>query len=284
MSSIGKIFVVVNLVLALLVLGAAGALLKATQVTKADFDQKVVELGDKQTELDEATSQFGVLERQLNDNLRLMQQERDDKEVQRLTLERSVDKGNADNQQLRDDVTKINTTLSALQGSFSSMQQQNENLIDTNTQLRQDAQDASEEARLAETARRGLADQLAQAQRDMSDLDMELTAAVDDSRQDKALLEVAMDSGFDPTVVVAMPRIEANVAEVDTEYGFVILDKGTRDQVQRGFTFEIHRAGDGYLGRVKVDEVYNDYATATIDIKVPGKAMARFDRASTYLN
>ena len=176
------------------------------------------------------------------------------------------------------------TTLTALQTSFSSMQQQNENLTDTNTQLRQDAQDANETARVANLARRGAADELSQIQRDMDDLESQLASATDDARQNEALLEVAKAGGFDVTSVVAMPRIEANVADVDFEYGFVIIDKGSRDQVQRGFTFDIHRAGDGYVGRVKVDEVYNDYATATIDIKVPGKTMARYDRASTYLN
>jgi hypothetical protein len=283
MSSIGKIFVVVNLVLALMVLGAAGALLKASETTQADYDAKVVELAAKQQELDDATSQFGVETRQLNDDKRLLQQERDDKEVQRLTLERDKDRLTADNQQLRDDVTKINATLSALQTSFSSMQQQNENLTDANTALRQDAQDAAEDARQAEIARREAADDLAQLQREMDDLETMLAAANDAARENEALLEVAKSAGFDTTSVVAMPRIEASVAEVDTEYGFVILDKGTRDQVQRGFTFDIHRSGE-YLGRVKVDEVYNDYATATIDITVPGKSMARFDRASTYLN
>lgn len=284
MSSIGRIFVVVNLVLALLVLGAAGALLKRTEVTKDDYNQKVVQLADKQQELDDATSQFAALERQLSDDKRLIKQERDDKEVQRLTLDRSVDKLTADNQQLRDDVTQINSTINTLQGSFGSMQQQNENLIATNSQLRQDAQDANEAARVAEIGRREMADQLAQVQRDAVDLNTQLMAKTDEARQNDALLEVAIASGFDATSVVAMPRIEANVAEVNTEYGFVILDKGSRDQVQRGFTFEIHRAGDGYLGRVRVDKVYNDYATASIDIKVPGKSMARFDRASTYLN
>ena len=107
---------------------------------------------------------------------------------------------------------------------------------------------------------------------------------MDRARQAERLVEVAKASGFDSTSIMAPPAIDALVAQVDQDYGFVILDKGSRDQVQRGFTFEIHRAGDGYLGRVKVDEVYNDYATATIDIKVPGKSMARFDRASTYLN
>ena len=44
MSSIGKIFVVLNLVLSVLVVGAAGALLHATDSTKADVEKARAEV------------------------------------------------------------------------------------------------------------------------------------------------------------------------------------------------------------------------------------------------
>ena len=99
----------------------------------------------------------------------------------------------------------------------------------------------------------------------------------------KKLVEVAKAAGFDSTTLIAMPRIEANVAEVDEQYGFVVLDKGANDAVERGFTFDVHRDGQ-YLGRVKVDEIYANYATARIEIRAPGARMQRMDKASTHLN
>ena len=50
MSSIGKIFVVVNLVLALLLLGSLGALLNAARSTKADVATLEQQLASKASE------------------------------------------------------------------------------------------------------------------------------------------------------------------------------------------------------------------------------------------
>jgi hypothetical protein len=127
-----------------------------------------------------------------------------------------------------------------------------------------------------------MTDLLAAAERRAIELDDRLAAATAEASDAAKLLEVAVASGFDPTTVVAMPRIEANIADVDEQYGFVVLDKGSNDQVQKGFTFEVHRGGD-YLGRVRVDQVYANYATATIQILADDARMQRFDRASTYL-
>ena len=81
-------------------------------------------------------------------------------------------------------------------------------------------------------------------------------------------------------IVLATPAIDASVAEVDTEVGFVILDKGTSSNVQRGFVFDVYR-GQDYLGRVRVDEVHPNHATASITLAVG--EMRRFDRATTRL-
>jgi len=143
--------------------------------------------------------------------------------------------------------------------------------------------DAQAAQNAAELARREAESALAEAERAMSELNDELAAVREESLTAARLLEVAKASGFDATSVMAMPRIEALVAEVDDEYGFVILDKGRNADVQRGYTFDIHRDGQ-FLGRVKVDQVFNEHATARIDLPVPGKSIQRFDHASTYLN
>jgi len=155
--------------------------------------------------------------------------------------------------------------------------------LELNAQYLNEKRDAEAAQRDAERAARDVQDQLAELERQRIELQDELAAARADADQAGKLLEVAKAGGFDPTSVVAMPRIEATVAEVDDEYGFVILDKGRDDQVETGYTFEIHRSGN-YLGRVKVDQVYANYSTARIEITAPNARMQRFDRASTYLN
>jgi hypothetical protein len=282
MSSIGKIFVVVNLVLSLLVLGAAGALLKQTEVTKAQVTELQGKLSGAEQALAEANSAFTERERVLNLEKQRLQEDKDDLEVARQNADRNVARLEADNQQLRDDVTKINSKLDALESSYSTTLQRSQELTDLNATLRTESMDAKEAQRQAEMEQRNMTDLLAAAERRAIELDDRLAAATAEASDAAKLLEVAVASGFDPTTVVAMPRIEANIADVDEQYGFVVLDKGSNDQVQKGFTFEVHRGGD-YLGRVRVDQVYANYATATIQILADDARMQRFDRASTYL-
>jgi hypothetical protein len=282
MSSIGKIFVVGNLVLSLLVLGAAGALLKQTEVTKTRVAELESQLADSKQALAEANSAFTERERVINLDKQRLQEDKDDLEVARQNADRNVARLEADNQQLRDDVTKINSKLDSLESSYSGTLQRSQELTDLNATLRTEAMEAKDAQRKAELAQRGMTDQLAASGRQATELKDELNAVTAKANDAAKLLQVAVASGFDPTTIVAMPRIEANVADVDEQYGFVVLDKGANDQVEKGFTFDVHRGGT-YLGRVRVDMVYANYATATIQFLGENVKMQRFDKASTYL-
>jgi predicted nucleic acid-binding Zn-ribbon protein len=283
MSSIGKIFVIINLVLSVLVLGAAGALLKKTDATKDQVRIAESERDASKAELDQARSEFTEREKALNSDKQQLTEEKNDLDVRAQSLDNNVARLEADNQSLRNDVSKINASLAAIQASFSTTQQRVVELTDQNTQLNQQMIDAKTKANEAANAQGAAEETLAQAQAQLEELQLQLTASQEEASTNKKLVEVAKSAGFDVTTIIAMPRIEATVAEVDDQYGFVVLDKGKKDNVERGFTFEIHRDGN-YLGRVKVDEIYDDYATARIELKAPGAKMQRFDHASTYLN
>ncbi|HEX5011793.1 MAG TPA: hypothetical protein VFY71_15480 [Planctomycetota bacterium] len=283
MSSIGKIFVIINLVLSVLVLGAAGALLKKTEATKAQVEVANTERAAAVADLEKARSEFAEREKALNSDKQQLTEAKNDLDVRAQGLQNSVARLEADNQGLRNDVSKINTSLAAIQSSFSTTQQRVVELTDQNTQLNQQMIDAKTKANDAATAQGKAEQDLSKANDEIAQLKEDLSKSQEEASTANKLVEVAKASGFDATTIMAMPHIEANVAEVDEQYGFVVLDKGKKDSVERGFTFEIHRDGN-YLGRVKVDEIYDDYATARIEIKAPGAKMQRFDHASTYLN
>ena len=280
MSTIGKILVVVNLALALLVLGAAGALLQRTEVTSKQLTDAQSARDDLQQQLDEERSDWQAKERQLGAEKRRLQDENDDLSVATENAERSKSKEELDNQQLRDDLTKITAKLDNLEASFQATERRNSELNDLNGELRDQAASAKEAQRDAELARRDMEDELASLRRERVDLDEQITALMEDVRGLEALKETAVAAGFNPTSVMAAPQIEATLAEVDSQYGFVILDAGGRDQVARGFTFDVYRGGQ-WLGQVRVDQVYDDYSTARI-VQQNGE-MRRFDRATTHL-
>ncbi|MED5331011.1 MAG: hypothetical protein VX916_06935 [Planctomycetota bacterium] len=282
MTTIGKIFVVANLVLAMVILGSAGSLLNSQQVTRADVERETERADKAEAALDEESSGFAARERGLKSEVASLVDSNESLEVNVQTLQRNNDSLEIDNQQLRDDITKINTSLSALQQDLSNVTQRNNDLVDGNEELRTEAMNAKEQGRQAETARRSAEDTLTKVRADLEEQGIVLIDTQAELKDSKNLLEVAKSAGFDASAIVASPSIEANVASVDLEYGFVILDKGSNSEVQRGYTFEIYQGG-AYKGRVQVDEVYADYCTAKIVIPVLGVPMERFDRASTHL-
>ena len=280
MSSIGKILVVVNLVLSLVVLGAAGALLQRTETTKADYDRVSGEISDITQELEDARNEALAKERQLSQEKLVLQQENDDVKVARDNAQRTSNKLELDNQQLRDDITKINTKLDALESTFQATNQRNTELVDANAQLRTESMDAKAAQRDAETAMRQAQADLAAAQTAIADLETQVASLTDDLNDAENLLAIAGSQGIDLSGVVAAPPLDASVVDVDNQYDFVILDKGSRDGVKTGFVLDVHRGGQ-WLGQVRVDKVYDDYSTAKI-IEKAGE-MRRFDQASTYL-
>lgn len=280
MSTVGKIFVVINLVLSLVVLGSMAALLNASKQTKETVAALEQQKADLTTQLAEARSQFEARQRNLETDKRNLETAKEDAEVAREAAERAAQKLEQDNQQLRGDLGKITASLQLLQGDLSAKEQRNRELQEIADGAREEAASAREAQRQAEMTQRDVEDQLAAAQGEIETLQTDLVAARESGRQSEMLLEVAINSGFDPTSVMAMPAIDAVVADVDTDYGFVILDKGKKHNVQKGFVFDVVRQGS-FMGRVRVDEVHDDYATASIVLRKGD--IRRFDRATTRL-
>jgi len=280
MSSIGKIFVVVNLVLSLLLLGSLGALLNASKSTKDDVTALEQQLSAKDAEMTQSESDFNARKRTLDNDKQLLENQNNDLKVERDNAQRNADREATNNQQLRDDLSKLTANYELLQQDLSAKEGRNRDLQASNDDLRNSAQDAQDEARQAELARRDLEEQIGGYESQIAQLNDELTSSMDKGRQMARLLDAAKASGFNPTSILAMPAIDAVVAQVDDEYSFVILDKGAADSVEKGFTFDIYRGGD-YLGQVRVDQVHDNYSTARIVVaKAPMRA---HDRATTRL-
>jgi len=273
MSSIGKILVVVNLALSLLVLGAAGALLSKGEATKKD----VTELGSKlkaaETARTDAETQYAERERALNAEKQRLEEDKNDLEVAKDNAENKAQRAEVDNQQLRDDITKINAKLETIESNLSGTLQRNQELTDLNGTLREEAMKAKTEAQQAEMGKRDLEDAIAEGKRKVQELEDELTA-----QKETAASGGSPGAMGSPTASV--PRIEATVKEVNLADGFVVLDKGRNQSVERGYTFNVSRDGN-YLGRVKVDMLFANYATALIEEQVPNARFQTGDVAST---
>ena len=285
MSSIGKIFVVVNLVLALLVVGAAGALLQTESEAASKLASVQSELTQAKADLDDLNSSSSTAQRQLENQKTQLQADKDDAEVARDNADRSAKRLEVDNQTLQGNLEQLAATYELLQRDLSEAQKRNGDLADSNDSLRTEAADSKEAQRNAELARRDAEDAADAVSGQLDALDSKLTMAIAAQREAERVVEIAQASGFDLSAIVATPLIEAVVADVDDEYGFVILDKGLTDGVKKGFELDIYRLGgsdgENWLGQVRIDDVYENHSVASVI--VADGSIRRFDRATTRL-
>ncbi|GJM20809.1 MAG: hypothetical protein DHS20C15_07240 [Planctomycetota bacterium] len=285
MSSIGKIFVVVNLVLALLVVGAAGALLQTESEAASKLDALQAELTQTKADLDDLSNTSSTARLQLENQKNQLQADKDDAEVARENADRSAKRLEVDNQALQGNLEQLAATFELLQRDLSEAQKRNRDLADNNDSLRTAAADSKEAQRNAELARRDAEDAADAIRGQIDSLNDELTAALDGKREAERVVEIAQASGFDLASIVATPLIEAVVADVDEDYNFVILDKGLADGVKKGFTLDIYRLGgtdgENWLGQVRVDDVHENHSVASVI--VADGSIRRFDRATTRL-
>lgn len=283
MSSIGKIFVVVNLVLSLVVVGSMGALLQASKTTQADLASAQAAAVTAKADFDQQVSDKVAELRAVEREKQRLEEDNQDLTVRAENAERNSKKQDQDNQQIRDDLTTLTATYNVLQGDISSKEQRNRELSDQVDDLRGQTNDALEAQRKAELARRDAEGRIVALERQVVLGEDQLTEAMARAHSAEMLVEVARSAGFNPASLVAMPLIDALVLEVDSEYGFVILDKGEADRVEKGFTFEVFRSIDGYLGRVQVDQVHANHSTARILPGTTRGTIRRADSATTRL-
>ncbi len=282
MSGIGKTFVVINLFLAAVVVAGAGSLLQQRSATQGDLDTANAQIASLEADLEQTVSDARAEKTALENDKSSLQESSDSLDVQVRSLQNANAALEQKNQDLRDDVTKIQQSIDTLANDLSAAQSRNEKLADANDTFRREAQDAKDAQRRAETAMNAARDELKAAQGQLADMQGEVTGLLAELRNSTGLLEVAKNSGFVATDIIAAPLIEAQVAQVDSEYNFVILNKGSNANVQRGYVFEIY-SGKQYKGQVRVDQVHPNYATAQIEFVTDGLSISKFDSATTHL-
>jgi uncharacterized phage infection (PIP) family protein YhgE len=275
MSSIGKILVVVNLVLSVLVLGAAGALLNRGDATRTEVTQLQGKVTAAEQARTDAEAQFVERERTLTAEKQRLEEDKNDLEVQRDNEVRNVARLEAEAQQLRDDITKINAKLDTLESSLNGTMQRNQELTDLNGTLREEAIQAKSAASQAEQGRRDLEDDIAEANRKVQELEDQIATL-------SAAAAAGPMAGGGSSRAASVPVIEATIKEVNAPMGFVVLDKGRNQSVEEGYTFAVSRDG-AYVGRVTANQIFNDYAVALIEEQAPNARIQMGDVASTEL-
>jgi len=285
MSPIGKLFLVLNLVLAGAFVGSAANLIGTSDEWRAKASSTESQLAEAKAEAD---AQINAL----NSQIQTIQGERDrlkndvaQVQGQLAAVEQDLLTEQQQNGDLRESLTSIEAKLSNLEGTNRTQASQITELQRKSDTLR-DERDAALDDRdqaVAAATRAGEAQQLAVGR--TGDLESALRSSRDTAESAQAqLLAAARMYGFDPNVVAgAPPLLDGVVLEASYDGGapIVMINLGKKHNVKPGFTFDVFN-GAAYKGQIRI-EVVND-ATSAATISLPSNTrVARGDRVSTHM-
>jgi len=285
MSPIGRIFSVLNLVLAALFLMWASNLLAASQ----DFKTRLT-----QEQADRATEK-AALDKQISD----LRVERDSARGDADLARAERDAANTDAQRQRDVAGQRQTENSNLRADYDQLAGAMQGLTDTNRTLQQsqdeavtmrsDAQrerDAALRAQAdAETRSRQVETENASLKKTIQDRDVAIHALEGQISELDTQLAVLVDAtGVAVSDIMAQPLIEGTVVQAlyDKDLALVAINKGSNHGVKRGYTFDIFK-GTLYKGQVRVENVRPDMCTAVVRRPVAGETIGQGDGAATRL-
>lgn len=265
MTSMAKIFVVVNLVLTLAFFGSAAALLGAQDDYKTAFEgvtQKFEEAKKEwQAKLDQANRERDQAVANASKELA----SRTAADTRSKELESQLTASNQTNQKLTS-TTETNAT------ELASLRKLIEENRATNDALRQRAEEASQNYLNAnkkledEIANRvGLEQQVSQLNEQIASL----SAKIGDLDKSKADLEFWLGAYKEKFGEIGMPGKGANGVVLAVKGNLVSISVGSEDGVKIGDEYHLRR-GDKYVGRITIKTVMKNQAVGQFDEEFAG--------------
>jgi predicted RNase H-like nuclease (RuvC/YqgF family) len=284
MSTIGKFFVVLNLVLAGLFVGSAAALIGEADSFRQQYEAEQTAKNDLQASMDEEVGRLQSLNNQAQSEVARLQGDNSTLNAEKTALTESLETERQQNADLRESLQTIEGKLGDLEGTNRDQANQLDNLrrqYDTVRQERDDALDAREQALATANAAEDSANM---ANGRASDLELELARALDRAEQAEAQLgTVVALYDVDLASISAQPQMEGSVLSVDYVDGnaYVVINLGRRDGVQRGYSYDVYN-GATYKGRIQVQTVNDSKSAATVSLAGSAQ-IAAGDRIVTRL-
>jgi vacuolar-type H+-ATPase subunit I/STV1 len=280
MSVIAKILIVLNLVLAVVFLGASATFLGQQESWKV----KHVELTKTSTAtINDLTAQRDGANRTAREQENLAAQ----RQEQIADLQGRMEAK-------ENDYTQITESYNTLLGQYERLSQTYKDAVALNESLTQqkntlinekDAaltakRDAIDAKNAAETEQKRLEGELETSKMDNSELAKRHMELADQHESQTVLLEAYVEKFGSLSDVMNPPTIKARVTAVDTNLNIVMLSVGRDDKVKVGFPFTVYR-GNEYIGKVIIDKVEADYASGYSVKELEQGAIQVGDEATT---
>jgi predicted nucleic acid-binding Zn-ribbon protein len=285
MSTMSKVFVVLNLVLSLFLVGTNASILSKNEEFKNKYETSEAARKDDKKAADAKLDAVNGEKARIDLTNRGLENQKSDLESQLTAQKATAEQVRNDNNQLRNSVDAINIALKAVQGELGDVQARNKALMDSNEALKKETADAKKAQMDAEEDRARVEGDLKRATDDVAEKERQLVALTGERDNMKAELDSLVKLGVDVPGLIGnnVPLIEGKVSAVGPNSSFVVLSVGQNESVKIGYAFDVYRGGD-YIGRVVVDNVLPDSATARVTRKnQKGLEFQAMDNATTRL-
>lgn len=285
MSSIAKIFTVLNVILAAAFLGWAANTVQLTNEYKTKLEKEVADHNATKDLLGKDKSKLAADLKTAEERASRLQQQLGDEQA-------ATQRAENDNKSLQTRLDNMEAGYQKIAGTLEGIQADAKTAHENELKAQTAAHEADTKAAAAGEAQRA-------AEKKASDLESELLAAREEIKsKEKTLADTEKDrqqvktqlatvvaaTGFNADKVKAMPLIDGKVLNVEmgVEPGLVSINRGTAAGVERGFTFEIFD-GATYKGQARVEYVYPEMCSAVLVRKVKGETIRQGDGAATRL-
>lgn len=282
MSLFAKIMVVVNFILAVAFLAAAGTLLGAAEDYKTRYEgyKKVAE-GEK-ADLNNQVTAADNRAKDAQSRFADSEKSKSAAEAQLKNLQDSNTQLNNANAQTRAALDKLAAAQTDLQGK----------LADLNTQLDKVRADlsASESSRKETDGKnKAQADEIARLTQDKETAEKALAAAAAEQKtlqeqldRSSTLLARYKKEKGDLSGGVSMDDVKGVVQAVDNKVDIYVISVGSKDKVQVGYEFTVYR-GSEYVTTIVIDKVFPNYSSGTTKPGTKKRDVMAGDECATRL-
>lgn len=285
MSTLGKILIGLNLVLAAAFFGWAANAVKTNQEWNTKYNSVNEDLSKARKDLGDQIASLQAKGQKADQDVARLTGELEKAKNEKERLQNDLNDANAKNGTMQTSLTTLSTTYEGNAADKARLQTEK----DKAEKAQRDAETAKAEAEAkrdeAEKLAADLKNSLEKANNQIADLEKAKMGL----EKERASIETSLESlvvatGARPDDFKAMPEISAAVLDVSNavEPGLVALNVGSNKQAKRGYTFQIFE-GKTYKGEARVEFVHPDMCSAIITSKGPGQTIRQGDSAATRL-
>lgn len=285
MSTLGKILIGLNLVLAAAFFGWASNAVKLNQEWKQKYESATADLSKTRAELTLEIDNLKKVKIAAEKDLALLRSDVDAAKNDKARIQGELEAANTNHATLKADLAKFATTYESMSADRTRLQADKDKAEKAQRDAEAAKADAEAKRDEAEKLANGLKNDLEKSNNMIADLEKERTGL----QKTKLSLETQIETlvantGARPEDFMSMPEINGAVLDVSNavEPGLVALNVGSNKGVKRGFTFELYE-GKQYKGQARVEFVHPDMCSAIIVSKVAGQTIRQGDSAATRL-